>query len=169
MKYAKISKCDIANGNGVRVVLWVSGCDLECDGCHNPELWNPDNGTEFTDSDIDTLVSYLNHDYIEGITFSGGHPLDDKNAKAIKAISDIIKERMPEKTQWLYTGLLWDNIISSDTMLDIISNIDVVVDGKFDINDRDVSLAFRGSANQNIIDVKRSLSNGSVVLWEEHL
>lgn len=164
MNYLKIDKCSISNGIGVRIVLWVSGCAHHCPNCHNRETWDSDNGTLFDKKSEQKLFQLLEPDYISGITFSGGDPLGRWNKDTIKLLSETIKRKYPHKTQWLYTGYEWADIVSSD-LIQIIKNIDVVIDGKYVDYQRDTSLAFRGSSNQHIIDVQKSLATNSIVLW----
>ena len=176
MNYIKITKTDIANGSGVRCVLWVSGCDVRCDGCHNPESWDFCAGKEFDDAVMEELVESVNHPWIEGLTISGGHPLAYENLPDTYRICKTIKERCPGKTLWMYTGYTlnendfdntvdigWDNSLLRNH---ILAMCDVVVDGKYDKTLRDISLQFRGSSNQRIIDVKRTIQNKEICLWE---
>ena len=162
MNYIKVTTNDIANGNGIRVVLWVSGCQHHCPQCHNPQTWDSNAGYKFTDNVLKDICQSLNKDYISGITYSGGDPLHIQNREDIKDISKYIKNKFPNKTQWLYTGYTWGEIKNIDT----IQNIDVLVDGKFEIENKDISLKFRGSSNQHLIDVQKSLQEGKVILWE---
>ena len=152
MRYHNITKDDMLNGFGLRVVLWVSGCEHRCGGCHNPITWNPDDGLLFDEAARAEIFEELSRDYINGITLSGGDPL----------ISDI-KEEFPEKTIWLYTGYIWENI----NTLDFIPKIDVIVDGKFIEEFKDNSIHWRGSSNQRVIDVKKTIKRSEVVLVRE--
>lgn len=163
MNYVKIEKNSIANGIGIRTVLWCSGCSLHCKGCHNPETWDCSYGKEFDEQALKELLSTLKNDYVQGITYSGGHPLEDYNIKEITQIAKTIKESYPQKTQWLYTGLLWENIKD----LPILNYIDVLVDGPYIDEQKDITLAFRGSKNQRVIDVQKSLKEDKVVLYLE--
>lgn len=147
MKYLNILDCSIADGEGVRVVLFVSGCSHHCKGCHNPESWDPNNGKEFTEETKQKLFDLLCRDYIDGITFSGGDPLYCNNYSTILNLCLEIKQKFPNKTIWLYTGYTFEEI----QRLDIIKYIDVLVDGKFEIDKKDITLAFKGSSNQRII------------------
>lgn len=161
MNYITITKEDMLNGDGIRVVLWVSGCELHCQNCHNPETWDKNFGKEFTTETLIQLLEYLDNDYISGITYTGGHPIEEYNLSYITSIAKTIKEKFPLKTQWLYSGYVWDKIKD----LEIIKYLDVVVDGPYINELRDVSLKWRGSSNQRVIDVKKSLELGQVVLW----
>lgn len=167
MNYAKISKCDIANGNDVRVVLWISGCDCRCEGCHNAETWDCSFGTKFDEEAKRFLIDCLSKEYIDGITYSGGHPLSPENYEDITNLAREIKKIYPQKTQWLYTGYEWNEVMEKRS--EILPFIDVLVDGRYEKDSRNVSIAFRGSDNQRLIDVPRSLSNKTVVLWEERV
>lgn len=151
MNYHKISKLDMLNGEGLRVVLWVSGCSHHCKGCHNPQTWDINSGVKFDDNAMQTILEYLDNDYIKGITFTGGDPLNENNRQTIKEISEIIKDKFPNKDQWLYTGYTYEEIISSEELNKCIENIDILVDGKFEIDKKDEALEWAGSSNQNII------------------
>ena len=161
MYYSNIYKSSIADGVGWRTVLFVSGCPHCCKGCHNKESWNRYFGKEFTNNTLEVLVKELKRPEIEGLTLSGGDPLAEYNREDIEEICKIIKTILPEKTIWLYTGYNWDEI----KHLNLLKYIDVVVDGKFIQEQRDITLAFKGSLNQKIIDVKKSLSNNNIVLY----
>ncbi len=180
MNYIKISKCDIANGTGIRVVLWVSGCSLHCKGCHNPETWDFYSGKPFDDNAKQELFDALNKPWIKGITLSGGHPLEFENLQDIDTLIQEVREKFPDKNIWLYTGyeLNTSNFITKirgvtqkDTqhnyMCEILNNCDVVVDGPYIEDQRDVSLPFRGSKNQRLIDVKKTLEQKKIVALEE--
>ena len=162
MNYFKISNNDMANGIGVRVVLWVSGCEHHCPQCQNPQTWDINHGIKFDDNAIDEIFKFLEKPYISGITYSGGDPLHSNNINEITSLSQKISEKFPHKTQWLYTGFTWETI--KDLLL--IKNIDVVIDGEYINNLRDITLAFRGSSNQRLIDVKKSLQESKVILWD---
>lgn len=161
MNYEYISKQDMLNGDGIRVVLWVSGCSLNCKNCQNPETHDPNAGKLWTQESEQELFEALNKDYISGITFSGGHPLEHYNIDTITDLSKKIKQKFPNKTQWLYTGYLWENIKD----LEIMKYLDVIVDGSYIDELRDISLKWRGSLNQRVIDVQSSLKLNQVVLW----
>ena len=150
MKYLNILDCDIADGEGIRVTLFVSGCSHHCKGCHNPESWNPDNGKEFTEEVKEKLFKLIDRPYIDGLTLSGGDPLFCNNIKDIRQLCFEFKERFPTKTIWLYTGYTLDQIKA----LDFLQCVDVIVDGPFVQELRDITLPFRGSSNQKIIKIK---------------
>lgn len=151
MNYHKISKLDMLNGEGLRVVLWVSGCSHHCKGCHNPQTWDINSGIKFDGNAMQTILEYLDNDYIKGITFTGGDPLHINNRETIYEISKKIKDKFPNKDQWLYTGYTYEEIISSEKLNKCIKNIDILVDGRFEIDKKDEALEWVGSSNQRII------------------
>ena len=161
MNYQKINYCDSANGPGVRVSLWVSGCNHHCSECHNPNTWNPDSGKQFTDETTDELLRYLKPNYISGLTLSGGDPLFPSNRTVIEKIVEIVKLNYPEKTIWLWTGYLWEEINS----LNLLKYIDVLIDGPYMKEKRNISLPYCGSENQRVIDVQKSLKENKVILY----
>ena len=160
MRYHNITKDDMLNGDGLRVVLWLAGCEHACPGCQNPVTWDINGGLEFDDAAKEELFAELRKDYISGITFSGGDPLHTANRKEVGKLIGEISRQFPEKTIWLYTGYDWNKISG----LDFINKIDVVVDGRYIQEQRDITLAWRGSSNQDVIDVKLSLKCGKKVL-----
>lgn len=162
MNYHKITKTDVANGSGIRVVLWVSGCEHHCPGCHNPQTWDEKSGKIFDDNAKIELFKALDNPYIAGVTFSGGDPLHPNNIETVTALAQEIKEKFPEKNIWLYTGYEWEKIKEYS----IMKCIDVVVEGKFIQTQRNISLKWRGSSNQRVVNVKKSKENNTVVLWE---
>ncbi len=162
MKYLNILDCDIVDGSGVRVTLFVSGCTHRCKGCQNPESWACNNGEEFTKEIEDKIIELLSRDYIDGLTLSGGDPLFVPNRDAIFNLCKRIKEKLPNKTIWLYTGYDWEDINS----LDLLKYVDVLVDGKFILGLLDTTLAFKGSSNQRVIDVQKSLQENKIVLYK---
>jgi anaerobic ribonucleoside-triphosphate reductase activating protein len=175
MNYHKIEKTSVANGTGIRVVLWVSGCSLHCKGCHNPETWSLCSGKPFDEDAKRELFEALDKPYIQGITFSGGHPLEDENAEEVYLLIKEIKERFPDKDIWLYTGYTLEQIFPSvvtDNLdvnrfykQEIVKMCDVVVDGKYVEELRDITLKWKGSSNQRVIDVKQSLKEQEIVLY----
>lgn len=176
MNYHKIEKTSIANGEGIRVVLWCSGCSLHCRGCQNPETWDINSGKPFDESAKAELFEALNHSYIQGITFSGGHPLEDENVDAIYSLIVEIRQRFPNKDIWLYTGYTWDSLFYEEDDLEkiyydqirraIMLGCDVIVDGAYIESLRDIRLKWRGSSNQRVIDVKNTVKANKVVLYE---
>ncbi len=159
MNYHNITKDDMLNGDGLRVVLWTAGCTHCCDGCHNPQTWDAAGGIEFDDNAEAELFEALSKNHISGITFSGGDPLHPFNRETVLKLAKKVKETCPDKTVWLYTGFLWDEIKDS---LDL-SNIDVLVDGEFQKELKDNNLKWVGSSNQRIIDVQKSLQTNTIV------
>ena len=163
MKYHNITKEDMLNGDGLRVVLWVSGCEHACEGCQNPITWDPEDGLIFDKAAENELYEELEKDYISGITFTGGDPLYPSNREEIAGLTKKVKERFPQKSVWFYTGYLWEDICD----LPVIKDIDVIVDGRFILEQLDNTLYWKGSKNQRVIDVKQTLSQGTVVLHEQ--
>lgn len=176
MNYIKITKTDIANGVGIRCVLWVSGCDVHCKGCHNPCSWDFDAGQPFDDAAMEELMEALSQPWVQGLTLSGGHPLAYNNLPEVYQVCKAVRERLPQKDIWLYTGyelrardfdksvdIGWDNALLRNH---ILAMCDIVVDGKYEENLRDISLKFRGSSNQRIIDVKKTIKAREICLWE---
>ena len=167
MNYEKIDKCSVSNGTGIRTVLWVSGCDIHCRNCQNPQTWDFNSGIPFTDDTMQELLYDLSKPYIKGCTLSGGHPLDPHNAPEVLKIVKRVKMVFPNKDIWVYSGYEWENIIKDETLREILKYTDVLVDGAYVDELRDISLAFRGSSNQRIIDVEKSLEQNKVILWQE--
>ena len=161
MKFNKIEKESMNNGPGIRVALWCQGCSLNCKGCHNPETHDFNKGSFLLREDVDDIFKELEKSYVDGITFTGGHPLEPTNIEVCTELAAQIKEKFPNKTIWLYTGWIWEDIKE----LAIFKYIDVVVDGPYIESERDVSLPFRGSKNQRLIDVKKSLKKKKTILW----
>lgn len=160
------------NGSGLRVVLWLSGCSHGCYLCQNPQTWNPNGGIPFDDESIKEIFDELSKDYISGITFSGGDPLYSGNLDDVSRLISTIRKLFPTKTIWLYTGFTWEQIMNptnSDDILrkEIVSQCDVVVDGEYIDELRDITLKWRGSSNQRVIDVKKSIEKGEVILWSD--
>ncbi len=166
MNYMRIDKCDIANGTGVRVVLWMSGCHHHCEGCHNPEAQGFNAGTEITAEIADELMDALKPSYIRGITFSGGDPLAPENIPRFINLSCMIRSRFGDtKDIWVYTGYTYEEL--SERQLSWVHKYaDILVDGRYIEALRDVSLRFRGSSNQRLIDIKKTIEKGEVVLYE---
>lgn len=160
MRYHNITKDDMLNGDGLRVVLWVSGCSHCCRECHNPITWDPNGGLLFDEAAKQEIFTELARDYISGITFSGGDPLYYSNRLDVSKLIREIREKFPEKTIWLYTGFLWETIDS----LEVMKDIDVLVDGEFEVEKKDAKLHWRGSSNQRVIDVPASRAAGKIIL-----
>lgn len=172
MNYAKINKCDIANGIGVRVTLFVSGCTHGCPGCFNREAWDFGYGEPFTPKVEDELIKYMEPDYISGITLLGGEPMEPENQRALLPFLKKVKERYPTKTVWCYSGYTLEQLTGesrarTELTDEILSLIDVLVDGEFVEKLKDLSLRFKGSANQRLIDLKKTLASGELVIWNE--
>ena len=170
MHYADIKKVDIANGEGVRVSVFVSGCRHHCKGCFNQIAWDFKYGKEFNDQTIDEIIKDMDHDYIEGLSLLGGEPLEPENQEGLAKLVERVKEKYPNKNIWCYTGFDFEKDVmgkmckESQMAQKLVSNLDVIVDGKFDETQMDKTLRFRGSRNQRIIDVKQSLEQGTIVL-----
>lgn len=165
MNYHLIRTDDMLNGEGLRVVVFLSGCNHHCFGCHNPETWDENRGYLFTGEEVSKIINELNKEYISGITFSGGEPLHESNARVVFNLIQIIKAKYPTKTIWLYTGYDWEYIFSNapDILKDIVSLCDVVCDGKFIKSLEDINCHWVGSTNQRVIDVKMSLKSDRVI------
>ncbi|MBE7046694.1 MAG: anaerobic ribonucleoside-triphosphate reductase activating protein [Ruminococcaceae bacterium] len=172
MNYAAIKKCDIANGTGVRTSLFVSGCRHHCKGCFQPETWDFDFGNEFTPEIENDIIESLTPDYIEGLTLLGGEPFEPENQRVLVKFLKRVREAYPDKSIWCYSGYLFDEELLKDSKArcevtdEMLSYIDVLVDGEFVLEKKNIMLKFRGSENQRIIDVKKSLGTGEVVPWE---
>ena len=172
MNYAVIKKNDIANGPGVRVSLFVSGCRHHCRNCFNREAWDFSYGQPFTRDTIDEILNALAPSYVAGLSFLGGEPLEPENQGSLLELARLFKERFPEKTLWCYTGftfetdLLTGSVGDPAVLRELLSYIDVLGDGKFVEELKDAGLIFRGSSNQNTIDMPKSLSAGRMVLLE---
>ena len=173
MNYAEIKNCDIANGPGVRISLFVSGCTHHCPGCFNQVAWDFDYGQPFTQQTIDQILEMLKPGYIKGLTLLGGEPFEPENQGAIVELLRQIKEKYPEKSIWAFSGYLFDRDILSGRLGDweitkeYLSYLDVLVDGPFVEAKKNLSLRFRGSENQRIIDVPASLAANQIVLWQD--
>lgn len=181
MNYLKIEHEDVCNGTGLRVVLWLSGCSHHCCNCQNPQTWNPDSGIPFDESAKQEIFNELSKDYISGITFSGGDPLHENNLSEVLSLVKEIREKFPDKTIWLYTGYSIEDIVNFNTKpyfvvqqyfdIDnfirngILIYVDVVVDGEYIDEQKDLTLKWRGSKNQRVIDAKETLKQGKVVLY----
>lgn len=163
MRYHNITKDDMLNGDGLRVVLWVSGCNHCCKECHNPITWDPNGGLAFDEAAKQEIFDELKKSYISGITFSGGDPLHVANSYEVTELAKEIKEKFPTKTIWLYTGAMWEEA----RHYEIVKYLDVLVDGEFQIDKKNTELHWKGSSNQRVIDVQKTLKEGEVVLHAE--
>ena len=172
MKYATIKKHDIANGPGVRVSIFVSGCNHHCKGCFNTQAWDFDYGRKFTEEDIERIINELDHPYVSGLSLLVGEPLEYSNQKGLLPLLKRVKEKFPEKDIWCYTGYTFDKDIVGNLFdnwpetKEVMSYIDVLIDGKFEEDKKDLNLKFRGSSNQRIIDVPESLKVHKVIPYD---
>ncbi|HJA47822.1 MAG TPA: anaerobic ribonucleoside-triphosphate reductase activating protein [Candidatus Agathobaculum intestinipullorum] len=162
MRYHNITKDDMKNGEGLRVVLWVAGCGHACPGCHNPITWDADGGLPFDKDAEDELFEALAPDYIAGLTLSGGDPLFPANRADVAALCARVRRDLPNKTIWMYTGYGWEQIEN----LPLLDDVDVVVDGRFVQAQADPQLHWRGSANQRVIDVRKTRELHQIVLFD---
>ena len=163
MRYASIRKMDISNGPGLRVSIFFQGCPFHCKNCFNPETWDFNGGEEYTSEVQKRVLDLAKLSHIKGLSILGGEPLDDKNINGVLELAKSFKEKYPDKTIWLWTGNTFDNKKDKE----IMKYLDVVVDGQYKDELRDPRLKWKGSANQRVIDVKKSLEKGSVVLYED--
>lgn len=169
MHYADIKECDIANGPGVRVSVFVSGCNHHCKGCFNKCAWDFNYGENYTEETTNTILEGLDKDYIAGLTLLGGEPLEPQNQKGLLPLVKKVKEKYPEKNIWCYTGFDFEKDVvgnmaqNNEDTKELMNYIDVIVDGKFEEDKKDLNLKFRGSSNQRIIDVKQSLKTHQVI------
>ena len=173
MNYSEIKNCDIANGPGVRVTLFVSGCTHRCEGCFNEVTWDFDYGCPFDEKAQEKILGWLEPDYIAGLTLLGGEPLEYANRQALLPFVQTVKKKYPDKDIWCYTGYRFEEDILDrfckewSDMKEFLACIDVLVDGEFILEQKDISLQFRGSSNQRIILVQESMRSGETVLWTE--
>ncbi|MBE6153885.1 MAG: anaerobic ribonucleoside-triphosphate reductase activating protein [Firmicutes bacterium] len=172
MKYVDIKKYDIANGVGVRVSLFVSGCNHHCKGCFNAEAWDFNYGKDFNDETIDEIINALKPTYINGLSLLGGEPLDPKNQEGILKLLRKFNSEFPDKNVWCYSGYLYEYLLeqakTNKTLKEILDYIDILVDGKFELDKKDITLLFRGSSNQRIINIKESLKNNKLILSDKN-
>lgn len=173
MNYADIKNYDVANGPGVRVSLFVSGCTHHCKGCFNPETWEFTYGNLFTEHSVAKILDYMKPDYIRGLTVLGGEPFEHPNQAALVSLLKCVRKTYPDKSIWVYTGYTFETDLLKtmaekwpETM-EMLSYIDVLVDGEFIEEQKDIGLRFRGSSNQRIILVQESLKAGEAILWDD--
>lgn len=169
MYYAAIKDCDIANGPGVRVSLFVSGCTHHCPGCFNAVAWDFDYGEPFTQQTVDQIIDMLRPAYIRGLTLLGGEPFEPENQGAVVELLRQVRTALPEKTVWAFSGYLYEDIVSGrlgDTK-EYLSYLDVLVDGPFIESRKNLALRFRGSENQRLIDIPATRKNGKITLWQD--
>ena len=173
MNYSEIKHTDIANGAGVRVSIFVSGCRHHCAGCFNEEAWDFKAGQFFNDISLKAVLRLLEPDYIDGLSILGGEPLEPENQGGVLRLLHGVRKAYPTKDIWMWTGFTWaeltiiDTRARTDMLPQILENVDVLVDGRFVLEDRDITLRFRGSPNQRLIDVQQSLEAGHVVDWQD--
>ena len=172
MNYGAIKKCDIANGVGVRTVLFVSGCTHHCKGCFQPETWNFDYGERYTKETEDEIIESLRPDYVDGITLLGGEPFEPENQRELVKLLRRIKKELPQKTVWSFSGYTYKELTGDSRAVcevtnEMLSMLDVLVDGEFVEAKRNISLRFRGSENQRLIDMNKTRKEGKIVLWDK--
>ena len=171
MRYGNIKKCDIANGVGVRTVLFVSGCTHHCKGCFQPETWDFSFGEPYTKETENEIVESLRPSYINGLTLLGGEPFEPANQRELVGLLRRIRREFPDKTVWAFSGYTWEELTGQsrarcEVTEEMLSMIDVLVDGEYMEEKRNISLRFRGSENQRLIDVPKTRETGAVVLWD---
>lgn len=164
MNYLKIDKCDYLNGVGVGVVLWLSGCNHHCNGCQNQKSWDVNAGKLFDKKAEDKLIECLKQPYISRLTLSGGDPLHENNLDNISNLVNKIRILLPNKSIWLYSGYTWEECLENNARYDIIKQCDIFVDGRYIDNLRDITLKWRGSSNQRVIDVQKTISENKIIL-----
>ena len=172
MNYADIKKVDVANGPGVRVSLFVSGCTHRCEECFNPETWDFNYGAPFGEAEIEKILSLLSPDHIRGLSLLGGEPFEPANQGAVLELVCRVRERLPQKTIWCYSGYLFEELAAGkvgEYSRTLLEKLDVLVDGPFVLAKKDLGLRFRGSSNQRIIDVPASLAADEVRLADEYM
>ena len=172
MNYADIKKVDVANGPGVRVSLFVSGCSHRCEGCFNPETWDFSYGVPFGEAEIQQILTFLAPDHIRGLSLLGGEPFEPDNQRAVLELVRRARRELPGKTVWCYTGYLFEELAGNQVgthSRTLLEGLDVLVDGPFVLAKKDLGLRFRGSHNQRIIDVPASLQADEVRLAEEYM
>ena len=174
MHYGEIKNCDIANGLGVRVTLFVSGCTNHCENCFQPQTWDFRYGRPFTQETENELLGLLSPDYINGLTLLGGEPFEPDNQRALLPFLHRVRRELPRKTIWSFTGFTWEELHDPaayprcEVTDELLSLLDVLVDGRYVDALHDISLRFRGSSNQRIIDVPQTLQTGTLTLWDEN-
>lgn len=170
MNYADIRPIDVANGPGIRVSLFVSGCTHACPGCFNPEAWDFSYGQPFTKDEEDAILTHLAKPYVKGLSLLGGEPFHSSNQAAVLALVKRVREAYPGKDIWCYTGYLYEDLLAGkvgEHSRELLEQLDVLVDGPFVLEQKELSLRFRGSANQRLIDVPASREAGTVVWWND--
>lgn len=173
MHYGSIKKCDIANGEGIRVSLFVSGCRNRCKGCFQPETWDFNYGKIFDDAAMEEILSAADNPSVRGLTVLGGEPLEPENQREVLSILRIFKEKYPEKTVWLYTGNRYEELVGAEgehrsflpITAELLSLVDILVDGRYIEEEKSLGLRFRGSKNQRVIDMRKTVESGRVSIW----
>ena len=174
MYYGAIKKNDIANGEGIRTALFVSGCRNKCKNCFNPETWSFTYGEEFTESVAEDILSTLKSAFVAGITVLGGEPMEPENQRELLPFLREVKRRYPDKTVWLYTGNLYEELTAgigkhfkcTEDTSELLSYVDILVDGRFEEEKKSLGIRFRGSTNQRVIDMNKTRERGEIVIWE---
>ena len=172
MNYCNIKRRDIADGIGVRVTLFVSGCTHHCKGCFQPETWDFSYGKPFDEAAEEAIFAELRQSFVNGLTLLGGEPFEPENQRGLLPLLRAVKERFPDKTIWAYSGYTWEELTGTgrarcEVTDEMLSHIDVLVDGGFVEELRDITLRFRGSGNQRLLDVPKSLASGQPVEWQD--
>ena len=173
MNYGQIKNCDIANGEGVRVTLFVSGCTNRCKGCFQPETWDFNYGQPYTQETEDEIIKMLEPAHINGLTLLGGEPFEPENQRTLVSLVKKVKILYPTKTVWAFTGFTLEQLLHQtphpkcEVTQDLLFNIDVLVDGKFEADKKNIRLRFRGSENQRLIDLPKTFKSGNIVLWDK--
>lgn len=166
MNYAAIKTLDIANGPGIRTSVFVSGCTRHCKECFQPQTWDFDFGEPFAQEVIDRILDSLEPKHVAGLTVLGGEPFEPRNQEAVAELLRQARRRFPNKSFWAFTGYTIEEL-DSDTAQEILSYLDVLVDGPFEIDKKDLTLRFRGSRNQRLIDLKKTKEAGTLILWDD--
>lgn len=164
MRYAQIRKIDISNGIGIRTSLFVQGCRRQCKGCFNPETWDFEGGKEWNEDAAEEFLSLAGGEHVAGATILGGEPMEPENRQTVKKLMMKLKQRFPEKNIWMYSSYLFEEIMEIDP--ELLQYLDVLVDGPFVEEEKDLNLRFRGSGNQRIVDVKASLESEDIILFD---
>lgn len=174
MYYGTVKKCDVANGEGIRTTLFVSGCTNRCKNCFQPETWAFDYGSPFTDEVAEDILSTFENSSVRGLTILGGEPMEPSNQRALLPFLREFKRRYPKKNLWLFTGNLYEELTGAlgdhpkciEVTAEILSLVDILVDGRFEEEKKQLGLRFRGSSNQRIIDMNKTRDEGQIVIWD---
>lgn len=166
MRYNKIRKMDISNGPGVRVSIFVQGCTFNCKECFNPETHDFNLGEDFTTMEVDKIIQLANKNYIDGLSILGGEPLHPKNIESVSMLCEYFKYKYPDKTVWVWTGFKYEDILKRENNYNIFNYIDVLVDGQFEIQNKDIRLKYCGSTNQRVIDINETNKGKGVIIYK---